>query len=260
MFAQLAALFPEAPIYTALYDRARLGDLFPPARVHVSPLDRIPGAHRAFRLLAPLYPRAFEAFDLRAFDLVISSTTAWAKGIRFRSDAVHVSYLHTVSRFAYDYDAYVGGFGLGRLARPLVAPLVAWDRAAAQRPTALVASSRNAAARIARWYAREAQVVYPPVDLERFPVGSGGGPFVVVARLLPYKRVDLAIAACAALGLPLVVAGEGPARRSLERLARGTRTEFAGALDDASVARLLGTARAEIVAGEEDFGLVALEA
>jgi len=216
---------------------------------------------RGFRYLAPFYPAAFEGFDLSGYDVVVSSTTAWAKGVRVAPGAVHVCYINTVSRFAFDYERYVGGFGIGALARPMVARLVAWDARAAQRPTAYVANSANVAARVLRSYGRRARVLHCPVDLDRFSIGRGDGDyFVVVSRLLPYKRVDLAIAACSMLGVPLKIVGVGPAERALRARAGGTRTEFLGALSDVALNEVLGRARAAIVPSEEDYGLVPLEA
>jgi len=261
VFRHVADLYPDAPVYTSIADAAATGDLVDPARVHTSLLQRIPKASKYFRYLAPLYPAAFEAFDLSAYDVVVSTTTAWAKGVAFRPGAVHVCYIHSVSRFAFDYERYVGGFGIGTLARPLVRGLVAWDRRAAQRPTAFIANSHNVAARVRRHYGREAAVVHCPVDLERFAVGGGGGDyFLVVSRLLSYKRIDLAVEACRLAKLRLIIVGDGPARRGLHARAAGTRTEFAGAVGDEALRTLMQNARAVIVPGEEDYGLVPLEA
>jgi glycosyltransferase involved in cell wall biosynthesis len=229
--------------------------------VRTSFLQRFPLRRRAFRAFAPLYPRAFEAFDLSAYDLVVSSTTAWAKGVIVRPGAVHVCYINTVSRFVFDEAHYVGGFGSAALARPFIRRLAAWDVRAAQRPTRFVANSRNVAERVRRWYGRDADVLPCPVDVERFTPGTGaGGYYAVVSRLLPYKRIDLAIAACAIAGVPLHVIGDGPDERRLRALALGTATTFHGAVDDAARNALLGAARAAILPGAEDFGLVPLEA
>ncbi len=267
VFRHIADLYPSAPIYTALFDRAATGDLVAAARVRTSNLQRLPGSKRYFRLLAPLYPAAFERFDLSSYDTIVSTTTAWAKGVRFRRDAVHVCYIHTVSRFAFAYDQYVGGLTggprgfLAPLARPIVGGLIAWDREAARRPTAFIANSQNVADRVRRYYGREAFVVHCPVDVDRFAVGPGDGDYyLVVSRLLPYKRVDLAIAAAALAHVRLLVVGAGPARAALERAAAGTRTEFLGALSDEELRAVMGRARAIVLPGEEDYGLVPLEA
>jgi glycosyltransferase involved in cell wall biosynthesis len=172
-----------------------------------------------------------------------------------------VCYIHTVSRFAFAYDEYVGGFGLATLARPIVERLVAWDRAAAARPTAFIANSHNVARRVAQYYGREASVVPCPVDVDRFAIGRGAGGYaLVVSRLLPYKRIELAIAGCALAGVPLKIVGSGPAERALRTTARGTRTEFLGALSDEGLRDVMGDARVVIQPGEEDYGLVPLEA
>jgi glycosyltransferase involved in cell wall biosynthesis len=261
VFAHIAAAWPDAPVYTALYDAAAAGNLVAAARVHTSFVQRLPLHERAFRLYAPLYPAAFEAFDLRAFDVIISSTTAWAKGVRFRPDAVHVCFINTVSRFVFDADRYVGGFGFGALVKPIVAALARWDVRAAQRPTRFVANSRNVAERVRRWYGRDADVLPSPVDVDQFTVGGGGGDYaVVVSRLLPYKRIDLAIAGCALAGVPLQIIGSGPDAARLRALARGTATTFHGAVDDAARNAIIGEARVAILPGDEDFGLVPLEA
>jgi glycosyltransferase involved in cell wall biosynthesis len=261
VFAHIARAYPEAPIYTALFDPAQTGDLVDAARVRTSALQRIPFSQQAFRYLAPFYPSAFERFDLSPYDLVVSSTTAWAKGVIARPDATHVCYINTVSRFAFDYERYLGGFGIAMLARPVVAELVAWDLRAAQRPTAFVANSHNVAARIERYYGRNAFVLPCPVDVERFSVGAGGGDyFLVVSRLLPYKRIDRAIEACALANVKLRIVGTGPAQAALERSASGTQTTFCGALSDIELRATMGGAQAVILPGEEDFGLVPIEA
>ena len=261
MFAHFVREWPQAPVYTALYDERAVGDLVPAARVRTSFLQRFPLRDRAFRAFAPLYPRAIESFDLSAYDLVVSSTTAWAKGVIVRPDAVHVCYINTVSRFVFDEARYVGGFGLGTLAGPFIRRLAAWDVRAAQRPTRFIANSRNVAERVRRWYGREADVLPCPVDVETFTPGSGNGDYyIVVSRLLPYKRIDLAITACGIAGVPLHIIGTGPDEHRLKTLARNTSTTFHGTVDDTERNTLLGNARAAILPGEEDFGLVPLEA
>jgi len=261
VFAHIARAWPEAPIYTALYDEGIAGNDFPAARVRRSYLARIPWANRYFRALAPFYPRAFEAFELSGYDAIVSSTTSWAKGVRFPSSSIHVCYVNTVSRFAFAYEEYVAGMGPTRLVRPFVDRLVAWDRAAAMRPTRLVANSRNVAARIRKYYGRDADVLHCPVDIDRFGVGRGNGDyFIVASRLLPYKRIDLAIRAASLAGVRLLIAGSGPAEASLRAMAKGTTTTMLGYVSDVRLNELLRNARAAIVPGEEDFGLVPLEA
>lgn len=261
VFAHIASAYPSAPVYTALYDARQTGDLVDAGRVHTSFLARIPGANRYFRYLAPLYPRAFESFDFSGYDTIVSSTTAWAKGVIVPPGAVHICYTHTVSRFAFAYDSYVGAMGPRVLAKPFVDRLTEWDKRAAQRPTQFVASSRNAAQRIKRFYGRDSLVLHCPVDLERFHVGRGNGDyFFIASRLLPYKRIDLAIEAAQIARVPLLVAGTGPAEQSLRERARGTTTTMLGFVSDERVNELLGGARAALLPAEEDFGLLPLEA
>ncbi len=224
-------------------------------------MAKLPGANRYFRALAPLYPSAFEAFDFSGYDTIVSSTTAWAKGIIVPPGAKHICYINTVSRFAFAYDQYVGGFGVKSLARPLIAHLIDWDLRAAARPTLFVANSANVAQRVLKYYGRESEVLHCPVDIERFSMGAAAGDyFFIASRLLPYKRIDLAINAAAIARVPLYVAGTGPAEDSLRKLARGTTTTLLGHVDDLRINELLGNARAAILPGEEDFGLVPLEA
>lgn len=261
VFAHIARAYSSAPVYTALFDPKETGDLVDAGRVRTSYLAKIPGANRYFRYLAPLYPSAFESLDLRGYDTIVSSTTAWAKGVIVPPDAVHVCYINTVSRFAFAYDQYVGAMGVKALVKPLISQLIEWDKRAAQRPTQFVANSQNVADRIRRYYGRDSIVLHCPVDVGRFTVGPGGGDyFFIASRLLPYKRIDLAIRAAQLAGVPLYVAGTGPAETELRELARGTTTTMLGYVDDARVNDLLGNARAAILPGEEDFGLVPLEA
>jgi glycosyltransferase involved in cell wall biosynthesis len=260
VFAHFVHAYPEAPVYTALYDPA-LADLVPPERVRTSFLQAFPARKRLFRAFAPLYPLAFERFDLRAFDTIVSSTTAWAKGVLVPPGAVHVCYINTVSRFVFDEARYLGGFGVGRAVQPIVRALADWDRRAALRPTRFIANSRNVAERVQRYYGREADVLACPVDVDRFTVGAGRGDYaIVVSRLLAYKNVELAIRACALADIPLHVVGTGPHETALAALAAGTRTQFHGYVDDRALDALVGDARVAILPGEEDFGLVPLEA
>jgi glycosyltransferase involved in cell wall biosynthesis len=257
----MVGAWPDAPVYTALYDEAIVGDIVPRERVRTSALARIPGANRNFRYLAPFYPRAFEAFDLSAYDVVISSTSSWAKGVHIRPDAVHICFIHTVSRFLFDYERYVGAMTRNPLARVMVKRLVDWDLIAAQRPTRYVANSHTVAQRVRRYYGRDADVLHSPADIERFELGRGSGDyFFIASRLLPYKRIELAIEAAQLARVPLLIAGTGPFERELRERARGTTTTLLGYVDDGRVNALLGDARAAILPGEEDLGLVPIEA
>lgn len=260
---EILKLYPQAPLYTSLGDRAIVREHFSHVDVRTSFLQRIPGAATHFRSLLPLYPAAFESLDLRNYDLVVSSTTAFAKGVRTAPGALHVSYVNTPTRFLWypqEYAWHVMPAPVRPLARLWMRSLRSWDLAAAQRPTRLIANSAHVAGRIRTVYGRESDVVHCPVDAQEFGADATVSEyFLVMSRLLPYKRVHLAIAACNALSLRLIVAGAGPDEQRLRKLAGPTVT-FAGSVDDAQRRRLIAQARALIVPGVEDFGLVALEA
>lgn len=267
----LSRIFPDAPIFTSLYEPASTFDEFRSRDIRTSFMQRLPHSDRTFRALLPLYPLAFRSFDLSGFDLVVSSSTHWAHGVRARG-AHHVVYCHNPPRWLYQSEQYLAEGGpapawmYGPL-RPLLAALRRWDLAAAARPDAYLCNSQVVAERIRGIYGRHAPVVHPPVDVERFgraaearrSQAAPGGHYLVVSRLLPYKRVDLAVSVCAERSVPLVVVGEGPARRDLERMA-GPSITFAGRVDDEELIRLFAGARALIHCAEEDFGLVLLEA
>ncbi|MBV8082908.1 MAG: glycosyltransferase [Candidatus Eremiobacteraeota bacterium] len=263
VLAQLHELYPDAPIFTSLYDRAAVGAPFDSLDIRTSWLQRIPGAPRRFRSLLPLYPRAFEALDLRGYDLVISSTTSFAKGVRVAPGALHVCYMNTPTRFLWYPQEYAFEI-VPRMARPALRAalpgLRRWDYSAAQRPNCIVANSENVAARIRACYHRDSDVAPCPVDVQRFtPSTDVGDYYLVMSRLLPYKRVALAVEACNALRAPLVIAGAGPDETRLRALA-GPTVRFEGWVDDERRRALLSHARAVIVPGVEDYGLVALEA
>lgn len=254
-------LFPDAPVHVAVH-RNGLGERLGLSEVRTSFLQRFPLPHQA---LLPLMPLAFETFDLRAFDLVLTSTHACAKGVLVRPDALHVAYCHTPTRYLWDMaPEYLAS--VPAMIRPFVAfqlhRLRQWDVLAARRVDHWIANSSEVQARIRRWYGAESNVVPPPVDVGRFrpaPTTEVGNHMLVVSRLVPYKRIDLAIQACGRLGLPLRIIGDGPERRRLERMA-GPGTTFLGALPDAQVAHELARAKALLFPGLEDFGIVPVEA
>jgi glycosyltransferase involved in cell wall biosynthesis len=260
---EMQRMYPQAPVYTSIYDPNVFAGRLSAIDVRTSFLQNIPGAKRNFRALLPLYPRAFESLDLGGYDLVISSTTSFAKGVRVEPGTLHVSYVNTPTRFLWYPKEYVTELTppLARPALALFAPwLRRWDFAAAQRPHYLVANSLNVAQRIRETYARASDVLHCPADVDAFAGELPEGDyFLVMSRLLPYKRVALAIEACGLLGARLIVAGAGPDERRLRSIA-GANVEFVGHVDDEKRRRLIGAARALIVPGVEDFGLVALEA
>lgn len=259
----LRALYPDAPLFVALYDPARLPAAFADLPVRTSWLQRIPGATRRHRSLVPLMPGAFARFHLRGFDVVISSSHACAKGVQVPSGTPHICYCHTPMRYAWDLqDEYLQGYpaGLRPLGRLILARLRRWDERTAQRVDHFIANSRFVAERIRRHYGRDAVVIYPPVDTDFFaPVDTPRGYYLVVSRLVPYKRADLAVQACTLLGLPLVVVGDGPEAARLRSLA-GSTVQFAGEVGDEALREYYRGCAALIFPGIEDFGLVPVEA
>lgn len=259
----LHQVFPQAPAFVSLFDPSRLPEVFREMEVYASWLQRVPGAVRRHRLLVPLMPFAFASFDLPHADVVLSSSHACAKGVRVPPGAVHICYCHTPMRYAWDLSAeYLQAVPVPArpLARAALGWLRRWDRATATSVDYFVANSRFVADRIRRHYQREAVVIYPPVDVDYFT--PGGWPeeyFLVVSRLVPYKRVDLAVEAFNRVKRPLVVVGDGPELPRLRAMA-GPAVTFAGEVGDETLRDLYRGCQALIFPGEEDFGIVPVEA
>jgi glycosyltransferase involved in cell wall biosynthesis len=258
----LHRMFPDAPIYTSVYDPSGLPDFMQGWDVRPSFLQKIPFAKRRHQWLLPLMPMAFEQFDLSEYDLVVTTNSACAKGVITRPGTINLCYCYTPCRYLWDlYHEYTRGHPLRMLIAPIAHWMRLWDRLAADRVDHFVGISQEVAGRIDRHYRRDAEVIYPPVDVER--VRPNGLPpedfYLVVSRLVGYKRIDLAVEACNRLGRRLVVVGDGPERRRLEGLA-GPTVEFRGSLDDAEVADLYARCRALIFPGLEDFGIAPVEA
>lgn len=262
--AMLHVMFPEAPIFTTIVDPETLWPALRDADIRPSWMQRLPGIPRHFRAYLPLYGKAIESFDLSEYDLVISSSSAFAKAAITRPDAVHICYCHTPMRFGWDYSRYVERAGYKALTRALLTLVIqrvrAWDLRTAVRPDLYVANSAVTAQRILRLYGRTSEIVFPPVDVSQYaPEPAHEGFYLVVSRLNPYKRVDLAIRALNGSGRPLVIVGDGPARHVLELLA-DRNVRFLGRVPDSDVARAYARCRALILPGEEDFGITPLEA
>jgi glycosyltransferase involved in cell wall biosynthesis len=253
----LHELWPEAPVYTSMHEPRALPAAFADMDVRTSFMQHLPVVRRQWKLGLPLYPRAFGALDLSGYDLVVSSSSGWAHGVSVAPGAVHVVYCHNPPRWLYRTRSY--GAAERIAAAPLLPLLRRWDRRAARKPTAYVANSAAVRERIFAAYGRHAQVLHPPVRTSRFRIEEPDDYYLCASRLNSYKRIDLAIEACRRLGRRLVVAGDGPARRSLQRSAGGG-VEFTGRVDDDALARLLERCRALIVPAEEDFCITAVEA
>ncbi len=257
-------LYPDAPIFTSIYDPERVDPAFRRLDIRTSFMQRLPLIRKHHQPYLMLYPLAFERLDLRAYDLILSSSSAFAKGIMTRPDAVHICYCHTPMRWAWSYQDYIEGEKVLAPARAFLPffmrRLRQWDQATAQRVDHFIANSPVVAQRIADYYQYEATIIPPPIATTNYRISpTQEGYFLVLSRLVPYKRIDIAIEACNQVGLPLKIIGAGRDRARLERMA-GPTIEFLGWLPDEQVQRYLARCQALIHPGTEDFGLAPLEA
>lgn len=257
-------LFPDADLFTLLHVPGSVSPVIEARRIVTSFIQRMPDARRRYRHYLPLFPAAIRGLDLSGHDLVLSSSHAVAKGARVPSGALHVCYCFTPMRYVWDlYDEYFGpraGLATRLLMPPVAAALRRWDRRTAAGVRHFVAISRFVADRIRRAYGRQADVIYPPVDVSRFRVEESAGDFyLAVSALTPYKRVDLAVEAANRLGRRLVIVGTGPEEARLRALA-GPTVELLGWRDDAETAELYARCRALLFPAIEDFGITPLEA
>ncbi|RLC75296.1 MAG: glycosyltransferase family 4 protein [Chloroflexi bacterium] len=259
----LVEMFPRAPIYTSMYWR----DAMPPAYrtwdIHTTWVDRMPGVYRRHQAYLPLYPLAFARTDLSGYDVVLSNKSGFCHGVR-TGEAAHICYCLAPTRYVWDFDGYAARESLpptlrGAL-RPIIELLRRWDYRAAQRVTHFIAISHEIQARIRRYYRRDSAIIHPPVETGRFqPAPTRDDYYLIVSRLVPYKRIDLAVRAFNQLGLPLVIAGDGRDRESLEALARPNIT-FLGYAPDEDLPELYARCRAYILPGVEDFCIAPVQA
>jgi glycosyltransferase involved in cell wall biosynthesis len=255
---ELARMWPDAPLYTSLYRPESTFPEFREVDVRTSFLDRLP-VDAGFRNLLPLYPAAFAALGPVDADVLITSSSGWAHGLRVRSPGRHVVYCHNPARWLYG-EQYLGASSAKqKLITPLRSSLRRWDRSAAQRADAYLANSRTTRARIKALYGIDATVVPPPVEVSRFTPSSRGERLLVVSRLLPYKRIDVVVDAATSVGVGLDVVGTGPALAELKARA-GSTVRFHGSAADSTVTELMQSCRALCLPGVEDFGIAPVEA
>jgi glycosyltransferase involved in cell wall biosynthesis len=262
VFLELCSMWPDADIFTAVYNERGTEGRFSHRTVYTSFLQRLHPTARTFRALLPLYPAAIESFDLSEYDLVISSSSAWAHAVLCDERSVHVSYCYNPFRYAWNERDRTLARQRNPLARAVLRGVFRrwrqWDWIAAQRTDRYVACSRATQARIRAYFGREAAVVYPPVETARFSPGPVQDHYVVVSELMSHKQIDVAIEAFNRLRLPLIVVGDGPQARSL-RSQGGPTIHFAGRQSDEAVAQILQGARALILTSVEEFGIAAVE-
>ncbi len=259
----IAELLPGAEIYTLFLDRAGLSPSLQAHPIHTSFLDLVPGSHRFYQWMLPVLPWAIERFDLRSFDLVISSSHCVAKGIRVPQGIPHICYCHTPMRYSWYFeDEYFSRrpFPVKQMIGALLKGLRQWDLKSSKSVTQFVANSRNVAEKVRRLYGKEALVIHPPLDTDRFRINSKKEDlYLIVSALVPYKRIDIAVDAFNELRRPLLIVGKGGEEERLRKKA-APNIRFSGWASDQELERLYGQAQALIFPGEEDFGIVPLEA
>ncbi len=263
-------MYPNADLLTLFHVRGSVSPTIERLRPRASLLQHLPGVRRFYRYCLPLFPAVIEQFDLDRYDLVISTSHCAAKAVVKTGRARHLCYCLTPMRYAWDqFDEYFGEARVGRTAsralRPVLGALARWDAATAGRVDRYVAISRHVASRIRRYYNRDAVVIYPPVDTAFYrPAGDETvipeDFLLIVSALVPYKRIDIAIEASRLSGVPLRVVGDGPEREALSRLAAGADVQLLGSLSDTDIRELYRRAAAVLLPGEEDFGIVPVEA
>ncbi|MDQ6661647.1 MAG: glycosyltransferase [Chloroflexota bacterium] len=259
-------MFPDAPLYTSIYDPQRVDPAFQKMDIRTSFMQKFPLVTKHHQPYLPFYPFAMEKLDLRGYDLVLSSSSAFGKGVITRPETMHICYCHTPMRWCWNYDEYVEREQLGKIARNILPFMITglriWDQVSAKRVDHFIANSPVVAERIRKYYRREAVVIPPPVDASRFsfdPSIQTEDYFLIISRLVPYKRLDLAIEACNLLRLPLVIVGSGRDEARLRKMA-GPTIRFMGRLSDEDVLYYYTHCRAFLFPGEEDFGITPLEA
>jgi len=257
-------LFPEATLFTLLHDKGRLSETIEKMDIRTSFIQKLPFAKKGYRSYLPLFPSAIEEFDLRGFDLILSSSHCVAKGVIPPPESFHICYCHTPMRYVWDlYHDYLMGKGwfTKKVAPYISSYLRQWDVASSSRVDSFVANSNNVKQRIAKYYRRESEVIYPPVDTEFFQPTTGVEDYyLIVSALVPYKRLDIAIKAFNILGYPLKVIGTGPDEKKLKSLSKSRVIDFLGWQSQQSLREYYSKCKALIFPGVEDFGITVLEA
>jgi len=258
-------IWPHAPIYTLIYDEEKTHGIFKNKRIYTSFLQNFPYSRKNHRVFPPLMPPAIEQFDFSKYDVVLSDSSSYAKGVITRPETLHICYCHTPMRYAWDdCQKYIQEFGFPKVVKKFIPFLMnyirVWDRLSADRPDEYIANSKFVAGRIKKYYKRNSTVINPPVNLKKFFVSQKTDDyFLMVGRLMTYKRFDIVIRAFNRLGWPLIIIGRGPEEKRLRKMAK-SNIIFAGRVDDQKLSETYSRAKAFIFPQEEDFGIVAIEA
>lgn len=263
---RLARCYPQSPIYTSIYAPALMPGHYRDWDIRTLWINRLPAVHRRHQAYLPFYPLAWNGLTIRDQDVILSNKSGFCHGLRVDRLSLHICYCLTPTRYVWQLADYLEGEELGIVFRAMLGPLTRllrrWDYAAAQRVSHFIAISRAVQKRIRRFYQRESSVIYPPVDTDRFGLACAediGDYYLVVSRLIPYKRIDLAVQAATELGLPLKIAGAGRDRERLRKLA-GNTVEFLGYVPDADLPALVAKCKALVFPGLEDFGIAPVQA
>jgi glycosyltransferase involved in cell wall biosynthesis len=258
----LVQLYPDSPIYTSIYAPDLMPDSYRDWDIHTLWLDKLPGIHTHHQPYLPLYPAAWGGLNLTDYDVILSNKSGFCHGLHHKS--LHICYCLAPTRYVWQLESYIAREGMGKAVemalRPLVSALKKWDYAAAQRVNHFIAISSDIQQRIQTYYGRESVIIYPPVDTSRFqPSSEADDYFLIVSRLIPYKRIDLAVQAATRLGLPLKIGGKG---RDLDRLREmaGPTVEFLGYVPDEQLPNMMARCKAFIFPGLEDFGITPVQA
>ena len=258
-------IWPYAPIYTLIYDEEKTHKIFKGKRIYTSFLQNFPYSRKNHRIFPPLMPPAIEQFDFSRYDIVLSDSSSYAKGIITGPETLHICYCHTPMRYAWDdCQKYIDEFGFPRFVKKFIPFLMnyirIWDRVSADRPDEYIANSKFVAGRIKKYYKRNSMVINPPVDINKFHLDEKRDDyFLMVGRLMIYKRFDIVVEAFNQLGWPLKIIGRGPDEKRLRKIAK-SNIEFTGRLSDEELSRTYSRAKAFVFPQEEDFGIVAIEA
>jgi len=274
LFATIANLYPKAPIYTSLVDWEKVPESIDQSRIITSWIQKIPQAHKFYKALLPFYPLAFESFNFNKFDLVISSTTRFAKGVITKPKTIHVCYINSVPRFLYDKKSQIDYLPaiFQYLLKPCLTWLKRWDQASSNRVDRYISNSQNVAGKIREVYSKKSQIIYPFADIEFFKPAEvhnwklkSQDYLLVVSRLVRWKKIDIAIKACASAGINLKIIGAGPDLKRLKKIASSFKlsesgVEFLGRVSKENLRELYQNSHASVVTQEEDFGISVVEA
>lgn len=260
----LVSMYPQAPLYTSMYWREGMPAAYGGWDIRTTWMDRLPGIHRHHQPYLPFYPLAFGRLDLSQYAVVLSNKSGFCHGVRSGPKTTHICYCLTPTRYVWRYQEYAARESLPLALRAALKPLILWlrrwDFRAAQRVNHLVAISTEIQARIRQYYQRDSTIIFPPVDTHQFaPTSRRDDYFLFVGRLVPYRRIDLAVRAFNRLGLPLLIAGDGRDREALEAIAH-SNVKFLGRVSDAERAELMARCRAYILPGSEDFAIAPVQA